>query len=117
MYRWLKKKQATAFGVLGIIFLNVASCGIDKNGNVLGLQESAHLKSNYAVVAFHPNKVVKIAKNSKPSARGELEITTVTQCFLDTKELKLSFRMLAFGLVTQLTASNFIEVIEKVTRG
>ena len=95
---------------------------LDKNGNVLDWKKKpVHPKSNYAVVGlyFYPNKVVKIAKNSKPSARGELEITTVNQCFLDTKELKVQllgrgFAWLDTGTHDSLSeASNFIEVIEK----
>ena len=94
----------------------------DKDGNCLSIEEKPeHTKSNYAVVGlyFYPNKVVNIAKNIRPSARGELEITTVNQEFLKTKELKVQtmargFAWLDTGTHDSLSeASTFIEVLEK----
>ena len=94
----------------------------DKDGNCLSIEEKPeHPKSNYAVVGlyFYPNKVVNIAKNIKPSARGELEITTVNQEFLKDKELKVQtmtrgFAWLDTGTHDSLSeASTFIEVLEK----
>ena len=94
----------------------------DREGNCLSIEEKPkEPKSNYAVVGlyFYPNKVVDVAKNIKPSARGELEITTVNQRFLEDGELKVrvfgrGFAWLDIGTHDSLSeASTFVEVIEK----
>ena len=94
----------------------------DKDGNCLSLEEKPqHPKSNYAVpgLYFYPNKVVDVARSIKPSARGEYEITTVNQVFLEDKELRVQtlgrgFAWLDTGTHDSLSeASTFVEVIEK----
>jgi len=94
----------------------------DKDGNCLSLEEKPqHPKSNYAVpgLYFYPNKVVEVARTIKPSARGEYEITTVNQVFLEDKELRVQtlgrgFAWLDTGTHDSLSeASTFVEVIEK----
>lgn len=117
-----EEKKATVFGYWVADPERYGVAEFDKEGNVLSLEEKpVHPKSNYAVVGlyFYPNKVVEIAKDIKPSPRGELEITTVNQQFLDNEELKVQllgrgFAWLDTGTHDSLSeASTFIEVIEK----
>ena len=117
-----QENKATVFGYWVNDPERYGVAEFDNQGNVLSIEEKpAQPKSNYAVVGlyFYPNKVVNIAKNIKPSARGELEITTVNQYFLSEKELKVQllgrgFAWLDTGTHDSLSeASTFIEVIEK----
>lgn len=117
-----KDNKATIFGYWVNDPERYGVAEFDTNGNVLGIEEKpTKPKSNYAVVGlyFYPNKVVDVAHNIKPSARGELEITTVNQRFLEDKELKMEllgrgFAWLDTGTHDSLAeASTFIEVIEK----
>lgn len=114
--------KATVFGYWVSDPERYGVADFDKDGNCLSIEEKPlHPKSNYAVVGlyFYPNKVVEIAKNIKPSARGELEITTVNQHFLEESELKVQtlgrgFAWLDTGTHDSLAeASTYIEVIEK----
>lgn len=114
--------KATVFGYWVSDPQRYGVAEFDKNGNCLSIEEKpGNPKSNYAVVGlyFYPNKVVEVAKNIKPSARGELEITTVNQEFLRDGELKVQtlgrgFAWLDTGTHDSLAeASNYIEVIEK----
>jgi glucose-1-phosphate thymidylyltransferase len=117
-----EEKKAVVFGYRVNDPERYGVAEFDKEGNVLGIEEKPKMpKSNYAVVGlyFYPHKVVKIAKELKPSVRGELEITSVNQIFLETGELKLQvlgrgFAWLDTGTHDSLSeAGNFIEVIEK----
>ena len=114
--------KATVFGYWVSDPERYGVADFDADGNCLSIEEKpAEPKSNYAVVGlyFYPNKVVKVAKSIKPSARGELEITTVNQHFLQDGELKVKtlgrgFAWLDTGTHDSLSeASTFIEVIEK----
>lgn len=117
-----EEHKATVFGYWVSDPERYGVAGFDKNGNCLSIEEKpSHPKSNYAVVGlyFYPNKVVDVAKQIKPSARGELEITSVNQRFLDDKELKVKtlgrgFAWLDTGTHDSLAeASTYVEVIEK----
>ena len=115
-------KKATVFGYWVNDPERYGVAEFDKNGNCLSIEEKPeHPKSNYAVVGlyFYPNKVVDVASKIKPSARGEYEITTVNQWFLNDKELKVQtlgrgFAWLDTGTHDSLSeASTYIEVLEK----
>ena len=117
-----EESRATVFGYWVSDPERYGVAEFDREGNCLSIEEKpAHPKSNYAVVGlyFYPNKVVNVAKQIKPSARGELEITTVNQEFLKDGELKVQtlgrgFAWLDTGTHDSLSeASTFIEVIEK----
>ena len=117
-----QNNKATVFGYWVSDPERYGVAEFDKDGNCLSIEEKpAKPKSNYAVVGlyFYPNKVVEVAKNIKPSARGELEITTVNQEFLKAGNLKVQtlgrgFAWLDTGTHDSLAeASTYIEVIEK----
>lgn len=117
-----EEHKATVFGYWVSDPERYGVAEFDKQGNCVSIEEKPlKPKSNYAVTGlyFYPNKVVDIAKSIKPSARGELEITTVNQTFLDNNELKVQtlgrgFAWLDTGTHDSLAeASTYIEVIEK----
>ena len=117
-----EESKATVFGYWVSDPQRYGVAEFDKDGNCLSIEEKPEKpKSNYAVVGlyFYPNKVVRVAKGIKPSARGELEITSVNQEFLKDGELKVQtlghgFAWLDTGTHDSLSeASTFIEVIEK----
>ena len=117
-----EEAKATVFGYWVSDPERYGVAEFDKQGNCLSIEEKPqHPKSNYAVVGlyFYPNKVVEVARNIKPSARGEYEITTVNQQFLQDGELKVQtlgrgFAWLDTGTHDSLSeASTYIEVLEK----
>lgn len=117
-----KHDKATVFGYWVSDPERYGVAEFDKEGNCLSIEEKPkNPKSNYAVVGlyFYPNRVVEIAKSIKPSARGELEITSVNQAFLETNDLKVKtlgrgFAWLDTGTHDSLSdASTFVECIEK----
>ncbi|KHE68203.1 MULTISPECIES: glucose-1-phosphate thymidylyltransferase RfbA [Capnocytophaga] len=122
VYNVEKEQKATVFGYYVKDPERYGVAEFDAAGNVLSIEEKpAQPKSNYAVVGlyFYPNKVVKVAEEIKPSARGELEITSVNQEFLKDGELKVKllgrgFVWLDTGTHDSLSeASNFVETLEK----
>lgn len=117
-----QRQQACVFGYYVNDPQRYGVAEFDKAGNCLSIEEKPeHPRSNYAVVGlyFYPNNVIEIAKNIKPSARGELEITTVNQEYLELKKLKVKYLQRGFAWLDTGThdslseASTFIEVIEK----
>ncbi len=117
-----KERKATVFGYWVKDPERYGVAEFDAQGNVLSIEEKPQVpKSNYAVVGlyFYPNKVVQVAKNIEPSARGELEITSVNQVFLEDNALKVQllgrgFAWLDTGTHDSLSeASQFVETLEK----
>ncbi len=117
-----EERKATVFGYWVSDPERYGVAEFDSEGNCLSIEEKPQEpKSNFAVVGlyFYPNRVVEVAKNIRPSARGELEITTVNQQFLSDKELKVQtlprgFAWLDTGTHDSLSeASTYVEVIEK----
>ena len=116
------EKKAAIFGYYVQDPARYGVAEFDKDKNVLSIEEKPEIpKSNYAVVGlyFYPNSVVKIAKNIKPSKRGELEITTVNQTYLEQNKLKMELLGRGYAWLdtgtedSLLEASNFIQTIEK----
>ena len=112
------ENKATVFGYWVSDPERYGVAEFDNDGNCLSIEEKpAEPKSNYAVVGlyFYPNKVVEVAKSIKPSARGELEITSVNKRFLDDKELKVQTLERGFACThdSLAEASTYVEVIEK----
>jgi len=117
-----KFKRANVFGYYVNDPERYGVLDFDKNKNVISIEEKPlHPKSNYAVVGlyFYPNSVVKIAKEIKPSERGELEITSINNIYLKSNELNVEFMGSGFTWLdtgtpdSLLEASNFMQAIEK----
>lgn len=117
-----KEQKATVFGYYVKDPNRYGVAGFDNEGNVTSIEEKPKQpKSNYAVVGlyFYPNSVVEIAKNVKPSDRGELEITSVNQAYLEQKDLKVQLMGRGFAWLdtgthdSLMEAGQFIETIEK----
>ena len=117
-----QEQKATVFGYWVNDPERYGVADFDEEGNCLSIEEKpSKPKSNYAVVGlyFYPNKVVEVARNIRPSARGELEITSVNQRFLEDRQLKVQtlergFAWLDTGTHDSLAeASTYVEVIEK----
>ena len=115
------EKKACIFGYYVTDAERYGVAEFDAEGNVISIEEKPeNPKSDYAVVGlyFYPNSVVEIAKNTKPSARGELEITSVNQSYLEQEELKMSLLGRGFSWLdtgthqSLLEASNYIETIQ-----
>jgi len=116
-----QEQKATVFGYYVKDPERYGVADFDEKGNVTSIEEKPkHPQSNYAVIGlyFYPNNVVQIAKEVKPSDRGELEITTVNQSYLETKELKVELMGRGYAWLdtgtheSLLEASNFIQTIE-----
>ena len=117
----VEEKKATVFGYYVKDPERYGVAAFDHEGNVTSIEEKPeNPESNYAVVGlyFYPNSVVEIAKNVKPSHRGELEITTVNQAYLASQELKVELMGRGYAWLdtgtheSLLEASNFIQTIE-----
>ncbi len=117
-------RKATVFGYWVTDPERYGVCTFDANENVTSIEEKPEKpKSNYAVIGlyFYPNSVIEVAKNIKPSARGELEITTVNQQYLDNKALKVELMGRGYAWLdtgtheSLLEAGSFIATIEKRT--
>lgn len=116
-----EEKKATVFGYYVNDPQRYGVVEFDKNNNAISLEEKPHNpKSNYAVIGlyFYPNSVIDIAKSIKPSARGELEITTVNEIYLKRDELKVELMGRGYAWLdtgtheSLLEASQFIQIIE-----
>jgi glucose-1-phosphate thymidylyltransferase len=119
-----QNKKAAVFGYWVSDPERYGVCTFDEGGNVTSIEEKPEKpKSNYAVIGlyFYPNSVVEVAKNIKPSARGELEITTVNQEYLNRGELKVELMGRGYAWLdtgtheSLLEAGSFIATIEKRT--